>query len=385
MRKTLRYRLYRSKRDKHLVRQIELAGEVWNHFVALTRRYYALYGTYPGYFCLKRHLAKLKGRDKKHWYGLGSQALQNVIERLDKSYQRCFSDPKTGRPGFKKRCKYPSFTLTQAGWKYLGGNRLRIGSHTYKFVLSRPLEGDMKTVTIKRDNCGDLWVCFSVVQDVQRDGHPSQSMPQTGSAVGVDFGLKTFLTCSDGQTVESPQHLRAALRRMATLQRAVSRKQRGSINRRKAVRRVARLHRRIAGQRRDFHFKVGRALLERHDTVCMEDLNLDDMKRRAGNRRWGRKVSDLGYYQFVGIVEYLASTNGKRVLRVERFYASSKTCNVCGEVHAGLTLADRTWTCQGCQTQHDRDHNAAKNIRDRALSRSVGDVSREFHAIAVAP
>lgn len=370
-RRTYKYRLYRSKRDKHLVRQIELAAEVWNHFVALTRRYYSLFGKYPGYFRLKRHLAKLKKRDKAHWYGLGSQALQNVVGRLDKSYQRFFSDPKTGRPGFKKRRKYTSFTLTQAGWKYAGENRLSIGKHNFKFVLSRPLEGDIKTVTIKRDAIGDLWVCFSVVQE------PQPSMPQTGSAVGVDFGLKQFLTCSDGQTVESPQYLRASLREMARLQRAVARKKRGSLNRRKAVRRVARLHRRIADQRRDFHFKTARAVLERHDTVAVEDLNLDGMKRL-----WGRKVSDLGFYQFVAVLEHLATANSKQVLKVDRFFPSSKTCNGCGWVKRDLTLADREWVCEGCGCVHDRDENAANNIRDRALSQSVGDVRREVHAIA---
>ena len=206
-RRSYRYRMYRSKRDKHLVRQIELASEIWNWGVALTRRYYSLYGKYPGYYKIKRQLTKRKKRDMGRWYGLNSQAGQNVIERLDKSYQRFFSDPKAGRPGFKKRTKYPSFTLTQTGWKLSDGqagpgsaqsNRLRIGTHTFKFVLSRPIEGEVKTVTIKRDRCGDLWVCFSVVEDVQ------PSMPRTGSAVGVDFGLKEFLVLSDGERVESP-------------------------------------------------------------------------------------------------------------------------------------------------------------------------------------
>ena len=356
MRKTYRYRLYRSKRDKHLVRQIELASEIWNHFVVLTRRYHSLYGKYPGYYKLKRHLAKLKKRNKTPGYGLNSQAGQNVIERLDGSYQRLF-EGKGGRPGFKKRRKYPSFTLTQTGWKYLGGNRLRIMGHTFKFCLSRPLEGEVKTVTIKRDRCGDLWVCFSVVQDVQ------PTIPQTGSAVGIDFGLKDFLTMSDGQTVESPQHLRASLKEMARLQRALSRKQKGSNNRRKARVRVAKLHRRVADQRRDFHFKTARAVFQQHDVVAVEDLNLDGMKRM-----WGRKVSDLGYSQFVGILEHLAAANGKQVVKVDRFFPNSRTCNDCGWVKKDLVLADRAWTCKGCGSVHQRDENASKNIRDRALS-----------------
>lgn len=377
IRKTYRYKLYRSKRDKHLVRQIELASEIWNYFVALTRRYYSLYGKYPGYYKLKRHLARLKKQGKGRWYGLNSQAGQNVIERLDKSYQRLFKG-EGGRPGFKKRTKYPSFTLTQTGWKYLGENRLRIGKHNFKFCFSRPIQGEIKTVTIKRDRCGDLWVCFSVVENAQ------PSMPQTGSAVGMDFGLKQFLTLSDGQTIEAPQHLRASLKEMARLQRGLSRKKKGSMGRRKARLRVAKLHRRIANQRRDFHFKAARAVLKRHDVVAIEDLNLDGMKRL-----WGRKVSDLGFHSFVSVLEHLARANGKEVVKVDRFYPSTKTCNDCGSVADGLTLADRVWVCHECGTEHDRDLNAAKNIRDRALSHSVGDVRhdtaadrRSAHAVA---
>lgn len=371
IRKTYRYRLYRSKRDKHLVRQIELAADIWNHFVALTRRYYSLYGSYPGYYRLKRHLAKLKKRNKGHWYGLGSQAAQNVIERLDRSYQRLFAG-KGGRPGFKKRRKYPSFTLTQAGWKYLGGNRLRIMGHTYKFALSRPIDGQIKTLTIKRDRCGDLWVCFSVVQEAE------PTIAQTGDAVGMDFGLRDLLTLSTGEQIESPQHLKQSLRELARLQRSLSRKQRGSNNWREACRDVAKLHRKIANQRRDFHFKTARRLLERYDIVAIEDLNLDGMKRL-----WGRKVSDLGFHQFVGILSHLAAMNGKRAVKIDRYFASSKTCSGCGWVKQDLTLADREWACAACSCVHDRDRNAALNIRDRALSHVVGDVRPARQAVAV--
>lgn len=362
IRRTYRFRLYRSKRDKHLVRQIELASEIWNHFTALTRRYYARYGTYPGYYRLKKHLAKRKSRDKVRWYGLNSQAGQNVIERLDKSYQRLFKG-KGGRPAFRKRTKYSSFTLTQTGWKYEGGNRLRIGRHNFKFCHSRPIQGEIKTVTIKRDRCGDLWVCFSVIEEA------APAMPQTGKAVGIDFGLTTFLALSDGSHVESPEHLWASLKEMRRFEQCLSRKERGSNNRREARQRVAKLHRRVANQRRDFHFKTARAVLEQHDMVAIEDLNLEGMKRL-----WGRKVSDLGFSQFVGLLEHLARMNGKEVVKVDRFYASTKTCNACGAVDDRLTLRDRVWTCRECKAEHDRDLNAARNIRDRALSHSVGDV-----------
>ncbi|RMF51922.1 MAG: transposase [Bacteroidetes bacterium] len=363
MRRTFKYRLYTSKKDKHLIEQIEVAASIWNHSVALTRRYYRLYGKHLGANRLMKHISKLRRRNP-YWQKLGSQAVQDVIQRLDRAYQRFFKG-QGGRPGFKKRRKYSSFTLKQTGWKYLGGNRLRIGRHNYKFCFSRPIEGEIKTVTIKRDRCGDLWVCFSVVI---LDVAPS-AVGCNGHAVGLDFGLKTFLTSSDGDRYEAPQPFKKSLKEMAKRQRSLSRKLRGSNNRRKARIRVAKLHRRIADQRRDWHFRLAHKICDDADVICLEDLCLKGMQAM-----WGRKVGDLGYGQFVSILRYVAQKRGKTVVQVDRFFASSKTCSDCGALNQTLSLSDREWLCVSCGSLHDRDVNAAVNIRDRALSRAVGDI-----------
>ena len=358
MRKTLKYRLYRSKRDKHLTEKVELASEIWNHFVALTRRYYEVYGKYPGYYALKRHLTKRKQRDKDRWYGLNSQAGQDVIQRLDQAYQRFFEIASAGRPGFKKRTRYTSFTLTQTGWKLLGGNRIRIGKHNYKFVKSRPIKGEIKTVTVKRDRCGDLWICFSVIKE-----RPLPDLPRTGNAVGLDFGLKCFLTTSDGEEIEAPQYLKESLGEVQRLHRNLSRKKRGSNNRRKAKRKLSKAYRRISNQRRDWHFKLARRLFREYDVVAIEDLNLDGMKRL-----WGRKVSDLSYHSFVKILEHVANKERKEVRQVDRYFPSSQLCSGCGSKNSKLTLADRDWVCVECGCVHDRDVNAATNVLERAFS-----------------
>ncbi|GIV58346.1 MAG: transposase [Rhodothermaceae bacterium] len=377
MRRTLKYRLYTSKKDKHLIEQIEVAASIWNHSVALTRRYYRMYGKHLGANRLMKHIAKLRRRNP-YWQRLGSQAVQDVIQRLDRAYQRFFSDRaastrgrKAGPPSFKSRHRYSSFTLKQARWKYLGGNRLRVGRHNFKFVLYRPLEGEIKTLTIKRDRCGDLWVCFSVVVP---DVTPS-AVGCNGHAVGLDSGLKTFLTTSDGDRYEAPQPFKKSLKRrvsaaeMAKRQRSLSRKLRGSNNRRKARIRVARLHRRIADQRRDWHFKLAHTICDSADVICLEDLCLKGMQAM-----WGRKVGDLGYGQFVSILRHVAQKRGKTALQVDRFFASSKTCSDCGALNQTLSLSDREWVCASCGSLHDRDENAAVNIRDRALPRAVGDI-----------
>ena len=371
-RKTLKYRLYRNKNNRHLIRRIEIAAHVWNHSVALTRRYYRRYGKHLGANQLKKHITKLKRQRRlAHWKQLDAQAIQDVAERLDRSYQRFFADPKVGRPSFKKRKRYTSFTLKQTGWKLLGGNRLRIMGRVYKFAKSREVEGVVKTVTIKRDRCGDLWLCFSVIQDVAKP-----EMRDVTSPLGFDFGLKTFLTSSDGSTYHAPQPFKASLKEMARLQRSLARKERGSNRRRKARLKVARLHRRIADQRRDWHFKLAHELCDRAGVLCFEDLSMKGMQAL-----WGRKVGDLGFAGFVQILEHVAGKRGVRVVKVDRFYPSTKTCSACGEV-SSFGLDVRRWRCEGCGGVHDRDHNAAVNIlREGASSLGLGDVSRVLDGV----
>jgi len=376
MRTTFKYRLYRSRRDKHLIEQIQVAASIWNHSVALTRRYYRIYGKYPGANRLMKHIARLRRRNS-YWQKLGSQAVQDVVQRLDRAYRRFFSDPKAGRPRFKKRERYSSFTLKQAGWNYLGGNRIRIGKHNYKFVLSRPIQGEIKTVTIKRDRVGRLWICFSVVTEER----PKTPAPHEAvmRPVGLDFGLKCFLTLSDGTEIRAPEFFRRGLQELRRAHRALSRKQRGSNNYHRARVRLAKVYDRISNRRRDWFFKTAHALCHRYDFIALEDLNIEGMKRM-----WGRKVSDLDFGEFVSILEHVAKKRGVRVAKVDRFFPSSRRCSCCGWVKKDLGLADRRWTCEWCGTVHDRDKNAAVNIcREGASSLGVGDVRPSVAAVAV--
>jgi len=254
-RKTYKYRLYHSRRNKRLHRRIDIAGLIWNHMVALQRRTYRLTCGYINRYRMQKHLAKLRRNVSRfdHWQMVGSQAVQELAERHDRAYQRFFAykrgeGARHGRPRFKKVKQYTSFTLKQAGWKYEGGNRVTIQGTTYKFSLSRPVVGEIKTVTVKRDRVGHLWVCFSVV--MERDW-PEPGEASTGKSGGFDFGLRTFMTDHEGHAYRSPQFLKAELNEIARLNRELSRKEKGSHNRRKAKRRLARAHARIANKRRD--------------------------------------------------------------------------------------------------------------------------------------
>lgn len=377
---TYKYRLYSNDKNKHLHQAIDISGLIWNHCVALQRRYYRLTGKYIHKYDLRNHIARLRNRSKyAHWKLVDSQAVGEIVFRLDAAYQRFFqyktgkTTQRAGRPSFKKVKLYKSFTLRQNGWKLLGGNRIRIQGRTYKFSKSREIEGRIKTVTVKRDELGHLWLCFAV----ENGTYPEPVTPS--NIVGMDFGLKTFLSLSDGTRIESPLFYKTALNEIRRLHRELSRKLNGSHNRKQAKLALAKAHERITNLRRDWFFKLAHDLTNRFDVMVLEDLNIKAMKTL-----WGRKVSDLGFAAFVDILKHIAAKKGKTVHFVDRFFPSSKTCSVCGEVNHSLQLSDRHWTCVGCGTTHDRDHNASVNIeREGSSSLGLGDVRPGFPAIAV--
>ena len=364
VRMTYKYKLYNNKQNKHLGQAIDVAAQIWNHCIALHRRYYRMYGKLLSANRLKVFLAKLKKREKyAHWKLLGSQAIQDIPERINRSYEAFFDHLKSGRNGRKsppkycKRQNYSSFTLKQAGYKFHEDNRVTIMGRTYKFVKHRPLEGTIKTVTVKRTKDGAFYFCVSVVREL------SDIQPRTGNAVGLDFGLKHFLTMDNGQTIDSPQWYLNSLNEIRKAHRKLSRCKKGSNNRRKALLHLERTYERISNRRRDWFFKLAHDLTAQYAVICIEDLNLDGMKRL-----WGRKVSDLGYAEFVSILEWAARKNECLVVKVDRWLPSSKACHICGTLNTDLALTDRIWVCDGCGTVLDRDVNAAINIREAGLS-----------------
>lgn len=376
--KTYKFKLYRSKKNKHLHRQINISGLIYNHCIALHRRYYRLFGQSLNAYALMKHITKLKRLPKySHWNMVGSQAIQDVVQRIDKAYKLFFGNLKrkvrTSPPGFKKVKKYSSFTLKQAGWKLLEDNKIRIQGQVYKFSKSRDIPPDVKTVTVKRDSLGNLFLYFVVEEEIDQTNRIL-----TGNSAGFDFGLKTFLTSSDGEKIDSPLYYRQAMTELKTAQRKLSSKVKLSSNWRKAKATVTRLHQSMVNKRRDWFFKLAHDLTDRYDQLFFEDLSMKGMQAL-----WGRKIGDLARSEFMAILTYVASTKGKVVHLVNRFYPSSKTCSDCGAVNTQLELSDRRWVCQGCGSIHDRDANAALNIhRVGASTLGLGDVRPSLTAIA---
>jgi putative transposase len=377
--RTYKFKLYRSKKNKRLHQKIDIAGLVYNHCIALHRRYYRLTGKRLHRYDLMRHITRLKKLPRyAHWNLVGSQAIQDVVQRIDKAYNLFFGNlkciVKTSPPGFKKVKKYSSFTLKQAGWKLLDGNRVRIQGREYKYSKSRDIHANVNTVTIKRDNLANLWLCFVVEENISQS-----NQTRTGNSAGFDFGLETFLTASDGQKIASPLYYRQAVAELKQAQQNLARKVKGSGGWRTAKRVVARIYQRVVHRRRDWFFKLAHELTDRYDCLYFEDLSMKGMQRL-----WGRKVGDLARSEFMGILKHVADIKGKVVGLVDRFYPSSKTCSDCGEINHRLTLADRRWVCAGCGSVHDRDDNAAKNIhRVGASTLGLGDVRPPLAAVPV--
>lgn len=383
--KTLKFKLYSSQRNRYLKQVINAVGVIYNHCIALHRRYYRMWGKHLNCAKLQKHIARLR---KRHpfWQLVGSQAVQDICQRIDQAYQLFFKHHSKGvkPPSFKKVKKYKSFTLKQAGYKFLEGNRVKIGNRLYQYWNSREIEGTIKTLTIKRTALGELFMV--VVVDT---GSTPEATFETGKIAGFDFGLKTFLTCSDsvavatlgasGFKIESPEFLKSSINILRKASKSHSKKRKGSNNREQARKHLVRQHEVICNRRRDWFWKLAHKLTNRFDVLCFETLSLKGMQRL-----WGRKVNDLALGDFLQILQWVAKKKGKRVIYIDPWYPSTKTCCCCGHVLDELDLSVRRWRCPSCHQVNDRDENAAINIKMVGISTlGVGDVRQSKTAISV--
>lgn len=409
--KTFKFKLYRSKKNKSLDDTINLSGRAWNYSIARSKRYYRLFGKSLNHMKLQTHMTFRKElfhenmekiykkvdtceigfeefdarANKLYWsYGfledIPSQSLQQLTERMRNSYKLFFDKLKkkqrTSPPSFQPSRKYPSFTLKQAGWKYeetglTEDNKIKINGQNYKFHKSRRIEGKVKTITIKRDTRGQMYICFACEVDQKVMTGIKSTAPQKARA--IDFGLKDFLVFDDGSRISSPEFLRRSIQELRRVSRAYSRKQKGSGNREQSRRQLAKLQEKFANQRLDWARKTAHAICKSLEGargfIFIEDLNLQGMKKL-----WGRKVSDLAYGLFVSELTRVSKSYDIEVIKIGRFERSTGVCSETGLI-IDLTLADRNWNCD-CGHMHDRDTESAKTIlkaglglaRDNAVS-----------------
>ena len=367
--KTYKYKIQHHKRNRHLRSDVQIISQVHNHFVALSRRHYRIYGHCEGYkranhYRLSKHLTRLKRLEKyAHWHVPHSWALQECLKRIERGYINFFEKRAKRPPKFKSWRKYRSMTFDGKQVKIekvsekakdkrrVAVAKIRLAGRWYRFWYSREIQGTLKRVTAKQDALGDWYIT------VTTDWEELIPEPKTGDAAGFDYGNKTFLTCSDGTKYESPEFYKQSTKKVKQANRDLSRKKRGSNNRKRASKHYARTHRKIQRQREDHHWKLALELVRKFDVCFFEDLNLNGM-----SRLWGRKVSDLAFGKFLLKMKWQAKKRGKRVETIGRWETTTPVCHQCGQKHLFVDLSVRDWFCQSCKIHHDRDINAAINI-----------------------
>lgn len=362
-----KYKLYRTNRTKHLDRMLREACFVWNHALALQKRYYRLYHKYIGICKIKAHFAKRINRKLLH-----SQTTQEILERLDTSYQRFFKRLAKRPPKFRKANDFSSILFKQGGYS-LNGNILTINSikKRFKFSLSRPYDGKVKTLTVKRNRLGEFFIVMVLDK-------PPQSIGKThnGASVGIDFGLKKYMTMSDGTTVDNPQFLKRGLLQLRRRSRNLSKCMTGSHNRELKRLELDRHYKKVANQRSDWQWKLAHQLCRKYDSIFIEDLQLTNM-----SAMWGRKIADLAHGEFVQKLQYVATKYAVTVHKIDRYCPSSKMCT-CGYINKELQLRDRKWTCPECGTVHNRDLLAANNILRQGIA-ELESVSKSKKSVGV--
>ena len=362
--RTYKYQIREHPKNKRLGNLLDDLCDVHNHFLALENRYYRIYGKYAGRYRLQPHLTKLLQRTKQHWAWIPRDTLDAVIIRMHIAWARFFDIAGTGKPKFKRKGRYRSAKF-QSGYKIVEGrlrlslkswdaasHRLKFEKRWFAFHQHRKWEGNVRYLQILRDRVGTYWL-YVVTDDTSQE-----VLPATGESVGADFGMKdAFLTLNTGEKIQSPQFLKQSLKELRTLNKALSRKVKGSRNWWRAVHQLARLYHKVTDQRKDWQWKLASDLCERFDLIATETLNLEGMKRL-----WGRKVSDLAFGQFVEILAFKCFKHKREFHQVGQWTATTKPCSDCGHHNKHLTLSERQWTCPNCGSHHDRNINAAINI-----------------------
>ena len=352
-----RIRLYPTdEQEKSLAVQFGCARWVWNNALAETQKLYQETGKRLNYHAMATRLPKIK--QEFEWLkDADSQALQQSLQNLARAFENFFA----------KRGKYPCFKSKHGRQSFQYPQRVKIEGSAISLpkvgviraVVHREIVGRIKTVTISRNACGQFHA--SILTD---DGAPALPVSSDGPAIGIDVGLTHLAVTSNGSKFSNPRHLRQAERNLKRKQRKLSRKKNGSKSRDKARKLVARAHERVACARKDYLHKLSRRIVNENQVICVETLNVKGMLK---THSLARALSDAGFGMLVTFLEDKAAREGRAFVKCDRWFPSSKTCSACGSVQDKMPLSVRSWRCEHCGETHDRDVNAAVNIRDEGL------------------
>ncbi|NEQ71772.1 MAG: IS200/IS605 family element transposase accessory protein TnpB [Okeania sp. SIO2C9] len=362
MKARFKYRIYPTPGQKHrLAKLFGCVRVVWNDSLACCQQKYTSGEKKPTNSELqKQFITSAKKTEYREWLSeVSAIPLQQSLNDLNQAYQNFFSSTKGKRKGrpvkppkFKSRKSLATARFTKVGFK-IGQDKVylaKIGK--LKIVWSRELPAAPSSVTVIKDSAHRYFLSFVV--EIQ-----PEILPQTDNSVGIDLGISTFATLSDGTKVDAPKPLKKRIKKLRKLSKSLSHKTKGSKRYEKARVRVAKLHAKLKDTRTDFLHKLSTEIIRENQTVVLEDLNVSGMIR---NRKLSRAISDLGWRTFRTFLEGKAEKYGRDFRVISRWEATSQTCSSCGFKGGKLDLQVREWECLNCGAKHDRDHNAAINI-----------------------
>jgi putative transposase len=346
-------------------------------------------------FDLQKDLPFLKKQEETSWLKeVNSQSLQYTLDNLDRAFSKFFDDKKKGiienkkkqyiknrnskgleisldtlnsigKPNFKtKKNPKNSFGIPANTFVDFEENKLYIPKFKtgIKIIIDRKFEGLTKSSTISKIN-NKFYISILVQTN---EIIPEKKPISENKAVGIDLGIKSFLVTSGGLVIDNPKYLKESLRRLKIRQRKHSKKKKESNNRKKFVKKILSTHEKISNKRNDFLHKTSKYLIDNYDTLCLETLDVNGMIK---NHHLAQSISDVSWAEFNRMLDYKSEWYGKNIIRIGQFEPSSKMCSCCGHIKSDLKLSDREWVCIVCNTKHDRDINAANNIKRIAFEK----------------
>jgi putative transposase len=358
-RKTFRYRLFPTPaQQRKMVQTLRECRGLYNTLLAERRDIYERTGKSPSLYSQQGRFPRIKEANPA-LREVHSQVLQNVAVRIDLAFKaffrRCKAGDKPGYPRFRGASRYDSFTYPQSGFRVEGGRVFLSKIGHLKAVIHRPLEGRVKTATVRKTATGKWFVCFSCeVEPVP--------LPESSGAVGVGVGLKDIIATSDGESVSAPKFLRKEEKELARTQRRLSEAPKGSRTRAKRRKIVAKVHERIRNKRTNFAHQQSRKLVNRYGLVAVEDLSVNRMNK---NRCLVKSIADAAWTDLIEKLSYKAEWAGREFVKVSPAY-TTQDCSCCGHRQV-MPLDKRVYDCRTCGLSLDRDTNAARNIKRLGL------------------
>lgn len=354
---TYKYRIYPNENQQVLLnKHFGCVRFIYNHFLNQRVNAYMNQQKALNYYDNAASLTELK-KELVWLKEVNSQSLQFSLKCLEGAYGKFFARS-VKFPRFKSKKSKQSFCVPQHG--KIEDNLLFIGKFKQgiKIVIDRPIVGEIKHITISKNPSGQYFACVCVEREIKK-------LPPKTKVVGIDLGIKTLVVQSDGKTYKNIRPYRTLEKRLAKLQQWFARTTKGTNLHEKIRLRIAKLYQKISNIRNDHLQKVSWQIVKNNGVIVLEDLNVKGMMK---NHCLAKSIADVSFSELVRMIKYKAEWYGRTVMQIDRWFPSSKTCNNCNYVKQDLTLEDREWICPRCEVKHDRDINAAKNIRKQGIT-----------------